>query len=220
MAELKDIFLCIASLTTLLGSLMGIAFGSYLVYKGKHFNSFDVPRITNTLDIQNDWSQVPFISIQTVPKTEACPSGTESIWERVWYGMKAGCSSYSTAWITSNKKVTSGDVCSTDDDGDYVGVNVNPFFAVYQDIFFDVRICGKTGGQNFLNWIRPDMSNTCPDGTQPCSPHTTAENTICQSDLSQCPIIDIKVVSTDTEKTDLEGKGYTTIDLSTTMYGT
>ena len=63
MAELKDIFLCIASLTTLLGSLMGIAFGSYLVYKGKHFNSFDVPRITNTLDIQNDWSQIPFISI-------------------------------------------------------------------------------------------------------------------------------------------------------------
>lgn len=41
-------------------------------------------------------------------------------------------------------------------------------------------ICGKRGGLPFLNVTRPDPeSEICPNGTSPCSNHTSIENTIC-----------------------------------------
>lgn len=40
-------------------------------------------------------------------------------------------------------------------------------------------LCGKRGSKPYINAIRPNNQNVCPDGTIPCSELTTAERTIC-----------------------------------------
>ena len=64
-----------------------------------------------------------------------------------------------------------------------------------------VTVCGKRGGQRFLDTVRPNSDGECPGKTLPCSRITSPENTICiepgesESDiLSRCPITEIKLV--------------------------
>ena len=61
-----------------------------------------------------------------------------------------------------------------------------------------VRVCAKLGGETFLNAVRPDLQNKCPDGYEACSKATHAESTICfksgESKLEQCPITDVRFV--------------------------
>ena len=64
-----------------------------------------------------------------------------------------------------------------------------------------VSVCGKRGGQRFLDTVRPNIDGECPGKTLPCSRITSPENTICiepgdsESDiLSRCPITEIKLV--------------------------
>ena len=64
-----------------------------------------------------------------------------------------------------------------------------------------VRICGRRGGQSFLNTVRPNKDGVCPDKTIPCSKNTSPENTICvepgatENGISNdCPITEIKLV--------------------------
>ena len=70
--------------------------------------------------------------------------------------------------------------------------------------FDGVRICGKRGGQSFLNTVRPNSNGVCPGKTIPCSRFTSPENTICVEPsvaengiLSDCPITEIKLVDPD-----------------------
>ena len=70
--------------------------------------------------------------------------------------------------------------------------------------FDGFHFCGMTSG-TFRDAKRPDSSTlTCPFGTLPCSPNTSADNTIClapsedlvQQDYSEnedCPILDMFV---------------------------
>ena len=66
--------------------------------------------------------------------------------------------------------------------------------------FWGKHICGKQGGNPLSSAVRPDIkTGLCPDGTSPCSSHTSAEHTICSSLPQDCPITDIKIVqATDT----------------------
>ena len=47
--------------------------------------------VHNTLEIPSDWTTLPFVDITVIDLEENCPEGSESVFERVWYGMKAAC---------------------------------------------------------------------------------------------------------------------------------
>jgi len=74
----------------------------------------------------------------------------------------------------------------------YPCVSPNVTESVAQDEFYDMRFCGTRGGKAFLNATRPtansDGSWSCPTGTSACSKATSPEYTICQADMSLCPI--------------------------------
>ena len=61
---------------------------------------------------------------------------------------------------------------------------------------FGVTICGKRGGQNFLETVRisPITGQKCPEGLLACIDDENQIETSCVDDLVQCPIIDIKLV--------------------------
>lgn len=69
------------------------------------------------------------------------------------------------------------------------------FAPVNQQSIYGYSICGKQGYQAFKDAIRPNSDNQCPSGTSPCSQATSAGNTVCASDLTQCPITDVKFVA-------------------------
>lgn len=59
--------------------------------------------------------------------------------------------------------------------------------------FGDTMICGRRGGQPFINATRPDpATRLCPAGTLPCSHYTSVDNTICYNAAEKreavCPI--------------------------------
>ena len=61
-------------------------------------------------------------------------------------------------------------------------------------------LCGKRGGDPFLNATRPDFkTGKCPDATAPCSNFTTLDNTICYKINQQrdkvCPITGFEFTS-------------------------
>ena len=68
------------------------------------------------------------------------------------------------------------------------------------------RVCGKYSddAEPFMNAVRPDTENNCPEDYLKCSPVTSATNTICYKSgtdpKNSCPITDIKflVRGTDT----------------------
>ena len=60
--------------------------------------------------------------------------------------------------------------------------------------------CAKWGGPTFEDTVRVNAFeyNNCPEGYEPCSPATTASDTVCwpkNMDKSNCPILDIFLVS-------------------------
>lgn len=67
--------------------------------------------------------------------------------------------------------------------------------------------CGKRGGASFFNrensyknhnWRIDPYTNRCEEGYEPCSNLTTYSETVCKAigdDLSECPIIEIMMVS-------------------------
>ena len=76
---------------------------------------------------------------------------------------------------------------------------------VKQDEFFDMRFCGKRGGQSFMNAIRPlptgktgTAAYECPKDTVKCSPKTSNSNTICiaTNKKADCPITFAKFIKT------------------------
>lgn len=61
------------------------------------------------------------------------------------------------------------------------------------NVFEGNLLCGKRSDLNFLEATRPDWMGACPEGYQPCSNYTSADNTYCydsKTDLreSVCPI--------------------------------
>lgn len=61
---------------------------------------------------------------------------------------------------------------------------------------FGVSICGRRGGQSFINTVRvsPKEGQLCPEGLKPCVIDKIAAETSCVSDLNECPILDIKIL--------------------------
>ena len=61
---------------------------------------------------------------------------------------------------------------------------------------FYVSICGKRGGQKFIDTVTviPKNGEYCPEGLSPCISDRLAAETSCVADLTECPILDIKVL--------------------------
>ena len=75
-----------------------------------------------------------------------------------------------------------------------------PMMPFAMHTFDDNIICGKRGGNSFVNATRPDYNTKkCPTGTAPCSNFTSLENTICydtsMSRNSSCPITGFEFTS-------------------------
>ena len=59
-------------------------------------------------------------------------------------------------------------------------------------------MCAKRGGKSLLDATRIDpRSESCPDGLIQCTNNPEATISTCASDLTECPIIDMKVVNLD-----------------------
>ena len=102
-----------------------------------------------------------------------------------------------------------GDTCN-DEQTDCMCDNVKANPLIWQSQFDGKRICGKLGGDSFLNVTRPNSSGQCPDNTTPCIADIDINDQLCYPPLehgSSCPITDIKIVET-SALSDYTGNGY------------
>ena len=131
-----------------------------------------------------------------------CIHGFEPVFALQWPGTDWGClittdkddytelSTYDEYWnneanITKTYNKTSCEV-------------IDPLRSVSQTSFHNgLTVCGKSGGLSFAKVRRPRPNGICPEGTSPCSLHTSVENTVCYPKYlhsSSCPITEIKVI--------------------------
>jgi hypothetical protein len=57
--------------------------------------------------LPQDWQTQPFTDISVVGQEDNCPNGTESVFERAWYGTTIGCvptMGYYDIPVTVNKR--------------------------------------------------------------------------------------------------------------------
>ena len=94
--------------------LFAVGYSSYLIHLGNHFNSLDIPVINNVIDIPQDWSTVPYTDLRVA--TNSCPSGYESIFERIWQGTTIGCQTRS-GLFNSDPKIDVNDDCNNGEGG-------------------------------------------------------------------------------------------------------
>ena len=71
---------------------------------------------------------------------------------------------------------------------------------VHQSQFNGKRVCGYRQGSSFLNAVRPDLRNRCPEGTTPCIPNRVhireqTNETIPEAELERY-LSDLTVVGT------------------------
>lgn len=76
---------------------------------------------------------------------------------------------------------------------------IPPRFPITQTKFLGHYFCAKRTADSFIRAVRVDpISKLCPQGTEPCSPATSPENTICQppeDHADKCPITEILFVT-------------------------
>ena len=73
-------------------TFIALSFSTYLIWAGNNYDySEDQFVIKSSLELPADWQTVPFTDITVIGQEDNCPSGTESVFERDWYGMTIGC---------------------------------------------------------------------------------------------------------------------------------
>lgn len=127
-------------------------------------------------------------------QSASCPKEyPEYVMERMFYGSSIGCDclGVSHRYITDDNTMVLHERC-TRNQTIYGCAPVEPMMPFGMHRFENKMICGRRGGQPFLNATRPELSGNCPEGTLKCSNATSLENTVCY-DQSQrredvCPI--------------------------------
>ena len=134
----------------------------------------------------------------------ACPIDYEPLLFRNWPGTYDVCIDESTGAIS---KLNSGDACK--------GRIVESLPPVNMTSLSGKVACAKRGGPTFLETVRVDpASNECPRGYEPCSPYTSANDTVCVEPYKkehECPIIDLMVVQ-DTSIPRMKASGFEVTD--------
>jgi len=141
-------------------------------------------------DLINDWSAVPFVSIDV---RETCEEGEEDVFVKTWAGTDRGCEIEEGANVSprdgwkdlGNKLADCEEVKAVDPIEQGVVVNGK-------------RFCGKRGGKSYSEVTRVEAATgVCPTDTTPCSDETSPENTVCYPAAdheTSCPITEIQVV--------------------------
>ncbi|TNV79722.1 hypothetical protein FGO68_gene2934 [Halteria grandinella] len=149
--------------------------------------------------ISTEWQKQPLIDIQIAEATQACPSHYEELFTREWPGTEYGCDCmgvYSTRleFWQQNSMLNHGSCtynqtragCKT----------VYPLDPVLLNNLGGFKICGLRGGSSFIQAQRPiDSKGQCPSGYEACNPTADFERRICSKNQTECPINDIKFVS-------------------------
>ena len=141
--------------------------------------------------ITKDWEVKPLIDAIVISNTTAaCPNEYETIFSRYWAGSSKGC--YCKSGSITKKywgKQLYRETCYTNDTffkgcKDVKGIQGQPL-----DDFGGFKICGKRGGETFLNAQRVNAYGLCPSGYVLCNPSATNwDNRNCRRVASECPI--------------------------------
>ena len=116
---------------------------------------------------------------------EPCTDGWINVFRSMWNGTDTGCYIADPTQIltqASFNNLYDGEIC----------YKIAPNATVIQNNTLGKYICGYLDGKSFLNVTRPNPTTlTCPEGTSPCSIHTSANTTICypaEEHSTKCPI--------------------------------
>ena len=86
----RCVFALVGIMSTI-GFLFTLGIGSYFKYFANHFDEkYDFPIVSNVADIPTDWSTIPLVDILVTDEDE-CPSGSEPIFQKIWYGLYLAC---------------------------------------------------------------------------------------------------------------------------------
>ena len=133
-----------------------------------------------------------------VNSTNPCPRDHEDeVFYDVWQGMSGYCDCIDI-WGYESEPFSMGLACTTGnnsqiDDGCRNRNGMPP--RVMADLG-NFKVCGKRGGDSFLNANRPIGQNEdeliCDIGT-PCDPNADIETALCYVDHADCPITEIQL---------------------------
>ena len=126
--------------------------------------------------------------------------GMEPVFERVWRGTRKGC--YERYMFSANEVYTYEEWnrrYNNDEDGNCDTIRPIPPRTMFK--FYGNYFCGLTGGKPYAIVERVDPeTGECPEGLEPCSNKTSAENTVCyppEEHATSCPITDLKIIEVD-----------------------
>lgn len=87
---------------------------------------------------------------------------------------------------------------------------------IRQSIIQDKIICGTRAGEAFVNVKRPYAeTGDCPEGTLPCSPNTSPENTVCYPEGQinpNCPITEVFMANSEDYETIKSDSSFIVLD--------
>ena len=154
-------------------------FGITMVVLSLTFKEFASNRLDYLNQIADDWQKQPFVDIKVV-KNYTCPQDYEEVFYKPWYGTRHMCACFGLWWEVQEGQCPYDDI--TDSRGErrsrdcYELPGLSP---VIMNKFKGSLICGKRGGQPFLNVTRVEKNGKCPKGTVACGRGQSAENTVC-----------------------------------------
>ena len=104
--------------------------------------------------------------------------------------------------VCIENEIYGGAISRFDSDiGCETGVKVDAIPPVNMTSLSGMTACGRRGGPNFVETVRVDpYTLECPQGLEPCSEFTNANDTVCMEPYKkeyECPIIDLFVIKDD-----------------------
>ena len=127
------------------------------------------------------WELKPFVEIRI--EENGCEIGWDPVFSKEWSGIEYQC----LEMLQKSGRCVS---------------SIGPIPLIQMTQLEGVTICGRRGGEPFLNTQRPSSDGLCPGKTVPCSRATSPENTICVEQkesecgiADNCPITEIRLVA-------------------------
>ena len=148
----------------ILGVMSGLL--AFTIKPHEEFGRIDRRNVIS--QIQTDWRQIPFVSIDSYE--DGCPEDMDPVFERVWKGIEPGCmidyeytkkEGKSTNTYRSTTVVTDYEMANFER-GEILGgciERIREIAPVSQTYFGGKTICGKRGGMPFAEVQRPIMTN-------------------------------------------------------------
>ena len=170
---------------------------------------------TSLRKLYNDWSQQPFVDIYVVKSDHCNKKEDVELFYREWKGTRDYCLAdvgKMENWSLDREST----ICP--------GSKVEARAAVNMTSINGLIICGRKGGENYLQAARVDPeTRSCPGVLRPCSTKTSPENTICTHPTLKetCPITFIAIIEKDNlglifPLDELKGSDYEISDFSDT----